>query len=367
MNTNKDSVYLEMAYGLAEKAKGWSSPNPYVGAVIEKNRKIIGTGFHKKPGNPHAEVIALKKAGIQARNATAYITLEPCVHWGRTPPCVDSLIQAGIKRVVVSALDPNPLVHKKGIQKLRKAGLQVSFGLLEEKNARLNEIYNKYIRQKMPFVTAKVAASLDGKVATKTQDSKWITSPQTRKYTHLLRGEHMAIMVGINTLLNDDPRLTIRHPLWRNKQLIRVVIDSRLRFPLKAKLLKTRTKGRILVFTQQSQTSQKAQELRKKGVEIISVRSNRSGRLDLHKILAWLGQNEISSVMVEGGALLLTSLFENQLVDKVFITFSPKLIGGEKAPTFFEGKGFSTVAQSMRLKNKNCISIGKDIILEGYL
>jgi diaminohydroxyphosphoribosylaminopyrimidine deaminase/5-amino-6-(5-phosphoribosylamino)uracil reductase len=367
MNTNKDSVFLEMAYGLAEKAKGWSSPNPYVGAVIVKKGTIVGIGFHEKPGNPHAEVIALQKAGSLARNATAYITLEPCVHWGRTPPCVDSLIQAGIKRVVVSALDPNPLVHKKGIQKMRQAGIQVSVGLLEEKNARLNEIYNKYIRQKVPFVTAKVAASLDGKVATKTHDSKWITSRQTREYAHLLRGEHMAIMVGINTLLNDDPRLTIRHPLWGKKQLIRVIIDSRLRFPLEAKLLKTGSRGRILVFTQQSQTSRKAQELRKKGVEIISVRSSRSGRLDLNKILAWLGQNEISSVMVEGGALLLTNLLENQLIDKIFITLSTKLIGGEKAPTFFEGKGFSTVAQAMHLRNTNCFTIGKDIILEGYL
>ncbi|UCE41930.1 MAG: bifunctional diaminohydroxyphosphoribosylaminopyrimidine deaminase/5-amino-6-(5-phosphoribosylamino)uracil reductase RibD [Candidatus Aminicenantes bacterium] len=367
MNTNKDSVFLEMAYGLAEKAKGWSSPNPYVGAVIVKKGTIVGTGYHKKPGNPHAEVIALQKAGSQARNATAYITLEPCVHWGRTPPCVDSLIQDGIKRVVVSALDPNPLVHKKGIQKMRQAGIQVSFGLLEEKNTHLNEIYNKYIRQKMPFVTAKVAASLDGKVATKTHDSKWITSKQTRRYSHLLRGEHMAIMVGINTLFNDDPRLTIRHPLWRNKQLIRVIVDSRLRFPLEATLLKTRSKGRILAFTCQSQTSRKALELSKRGVEIISVRSNRSGRLDLNKILAWLGQNEISSVMVEGGALLLTNLFENNLIDKIFVTFSTKLIGGEKAPTFFEGQGFSTVAKAMRLRNASCFSIGKDLVMEGYL
>jgi diaminohydroxyphosphoribosylaminopyrimidine deaminase/5-amino-6-(5-phosphoribosylamino)uracil reductase len=367
MNTNKDSAFLEMAYGLAEKAKGWSSPNPYVGAVIVKRGAIIGTGFHEKPGNPHAEVIALHKAGSQARNATAYITLEPCVHWGRTPPCVDSLIQAGIKRVVVSALDPNPLVHKKGIQKMMEAGIQVSSGLLEKKNDRLNEIYNKYIQQKMPFVTAKIAASLDGKIATRTYDSKWITSTQTRKYTHLLRGEHMAIMVGINTLLNDDPKLTIRHPRWEKKQLIRVIIDTRLRFPLEARLLKARSSGRILVFTHESQKSKKEQELRKKGVEIIPVRSNRSGRLDLSEILVWLGQNEISSVLVEGGALLLTNLIEKQMVDKVFVTLSSKLIGGEKAPTFFEGKGFSGVAQAIRLRKTNCYTIGKDIILEGHL
>ena len=245
---------------------------------------------------------------------------------------------------------------------MRQADIEVSTGLLEEKNARLNEIYNKYIRHKIPFVTAKVAASLDGKISTRTHDSLWITSRQTRKYVHLLRGEHMAI----NTLLVDDPLLTVRHPLWRKKQIIRIIIDSRLRFPLSAKILRTRPRGRILVFTHQSETARKAQELKKKEVEIISFRKSHSGRLDLKKVLAWLGQNEVSSVVVEGGALLLTSLLEKQLIDKIFVTFSTKLIGGVKAPTFFEGKGFSAVSQAMRLKNTNCFTIGKDLILEGY-
>jgi len=367
MNTHKDLVFLEMAYGLAEKAKGWSNPNPYVGAVIVKKGTIVGTGYHEKPGKPHAEVIALQKAGSQARNSTAYITLEPCVHWGRTPPCVGSLIHAGVRRAVISALDPNPMVNKKGIQKMREAGIEVSIGLLEEKNVRLNEIYNKYIRHKIPFVTAKVAASLDGKIATGTHDSRWITSRQTREYVHLLRGEHMAIMVGINTLLRDDPVLTIRHPLWRKKQIARIIIDSRLRFPLEAKILRTLAKGKILVFTHESETSRKAQEMKEKGVEVVSFRNSRSRRLDLKKVLTWLGQHEVSSVMVEGGALLFTSLLEKHLVDKIFVTLSPKLLGGEKAPTFFEGKGISAVAQARQLRNTNCFTVGKDIILEGYL
>lgn len=366
MNTSNDLAYLEMAYGLAEKAKGWSSPNPYVGAVIVKKGAIVGTGYHERPGKPHAEAIALQKAGSQARNATAYITLEPCVHWGRTPPCVDSVIHAGIKRVVVSAVDPNPQVHKKGIQKMRQAGIEVSIGLLKEKNARLNEVYNKYIRHKMPFVTAKVAASLDGKISTRTHDSRWITSHQTRKYIHLLRGEHMAIMVGINTLCIDNPLLTVRHHLWQKKQIIRVVIDSQLRFPLEAKILRTLSRGRILVFTHQPETARKAQMLKEKGVEIISFRKGHSERLNLKKVLVWLGQHEISSVVVEGGALLLTNLFDKNLIDKIFLTLSPKLIGGERAPTFFEGKGFSAVSQAMRLKNTNRFTIGEDLILEGY-
>jgi diaminohydroxyphosphoribosylaminopyrimidine deaminase/5-amino-6-(5-phosphoribosylamino)uracil reductase len=367
MNTQKDLAFLEMAYALAEKAKGWSSPNPYVGAVIVKKGTILGIGYHEKPGRPHAEVIALQKAGLRARNATAYITLEPCVHWGRTPPCVDSLIQAGIKRAVISALDSNPLVYKKGIQKMREAGIEVSLGLLEEKNIRLNEIHNKYIRTKIPFVTAKAATSLDGKIATGSFDSRWITSRQTREYVHLLRGEHMAIMIGINTLLRDDPMLTVRHPLWPKKKISRIICDTQLRFPLDAKILGTLDKGRILAFTHAAETSRKAQELMKKGVEIVSLRNSRSGRLDLKKILAWLGQNEISSVMVEGGARLFTSFFEKRLVDKIYINLSPKLIGGDNAPTFFDGKGFSAVAQAMRLKNSDCFTIGKELILEGYL
>jgi diaminohydroxyphosphoribosylaminopyrimidine deaminase/5-amino-6-(5-phosphoribosylamino)uracil reductase len=367
MNTNKDLAFLEMAYGLAEKAKGWSSPNPYVGAVIVKNGKIIGTGYHEKPGKPHAEIIALQKAGKQAQNATAYITLEPCVHWGRTPPCVDSLIQAGIKRAVVSALDPNPLVHKKGLQRMSQAGIQVSIGLLEEKNSRLNEVYNKYIQQKIPFVTAKVATSLDGKMATRNHDSRWITSPQTRKYIHLIRGENMAIMVGINTLLHDDPRLTVRHPVWKNKPIARVVIDSRLRFPIDAQVFRTKAKGKILIFTHQPGNSRKAEELKKKGAEIISFRKSRSGRLELRRVLLWLGQNDISSVLVEGGPLLITSLIEKQLIDKIFVTLSNKLIGGEKAPSFFEGAGFPVIAESIQLKRSAHFSIGNDMILEGYL
>ncbi len=367
MNTDKDLAYLEMAYGLAEKAKGWSSPNPYVGAVIVNRDIIVGTGYHERPGKPHAEVIALRKAGLRARNATAYITLEPCVHWGRTPPCVDSLIHAGIKRVVVSAYDFNPLVHKKGIHKMRGAGIEVSVGLLKEKNDRLNEIYNKFIQQRMPFVTAKVAASLDGKIATRIHDSLWITSLQTRKYVHLLRGEHMALMVGINTLLADDPLLTIRHPSWGKKQITRIIIDSRLRFPLKAKILKTQSKGKIFVFTHRSPTVEKAQKLKKKGVEIVSFANSHRGALDLKKVLSWLGQHDISSVMVEGGARLFTSLLEKQLIDKIYLTLSAKLIGGEAAPTFFEGKGFPVISQSMRVKHLNSFTIGKDVILEGYL
>jgi diaminohydroxyphosphoribosylaminopyrimidine deaminase/5-amino-6-(5-phosphoribosylamino)uracil reductase len=367
MSTNQDMAFIEMAYSLAEKAKGWANPNPYVGAVIVKKGAIVGTGYHKKPGKPHAEAIALQRSGSRAQGSTAYITLEPCVHWGRTPPCVDNLIRSGVKRVVVSSLDPNPIVHKKGIQKMVHAGIDVSIGLLQEKNTLLNEVYNKYIRSKTPFITAKIATSLDGKIATRSQQSKWITSRQTRKYVHLLRGEHEAIMVGINTVLNDDPRLTIRHPLWREKQILRIIIDSKLRFPLGAKILDTQEKGKILIFTCQINTSRKAEALKKRGVEIISLPKSPEGRVDLSKALAWLGQKEISSVMVEGGSRLFTSFLEQKLIDKIFITLSPKLIGGTKAASFFEGEGIASINETLQVKSMKCRQMGEDFILEGYL
>jgi diaminohydroxyphosphoribosylaminopyrimidine deaminase/5-amino-6-(5-phosphoribosylamino)uracil reductase len=367
MSNNQDMAFLEMAYSLAEKAKGWANPNPYVGAVVAKKGAIIGTGYHKKPGKPHAEAIALQRAGSQAKGSTVYITLEPCVHWGRTPPCVDHLIRSEIKRAVISSYDPNPIVCQKGIQKMREAGIDVSVGLLQEKNAALNEVYNKYIRSRIPFLTAKVAASLDGKMATGSRQSHWITSRPTRQYVHLLRGEHEAIMVGINTILQDNPRLTIRHPLWKKKRILRVIIDSQLRFSAGAKILETLERGKILIFTCRSSLSKKAEALKKRGVEVVSLPGNPDGRVDLKKVLIWMGQKEISSVMVEGGSQLLTSLLEQKLIDKIYITLSSKLIGGAKALTFFEGEGFSSITSALRVKKTKCHQLGEDFILEGYL
>ncbi len=218
MNTARDLAYMEMAYGLAEKGRGRTSPNPVVGAVVVRSGVVVGHGFHEKAGKPHAEILALGMAGRSAKGATLYLTLEPCVHWGRTPPCVDTVIAAGLKRAVISAVDPNPLVHTRGIRRLKEAGLDVSVGLLDERNSGLNEAYAKYITRKIPFVTLKAALTLDGKIACRTGDSKWISSAGTRDYIHLLRGEHDAIMIGVNTLVADDPRLTVRHPNWSGKR-----------------------------------------------------------------------------------------------------------------------------------------------------
>jgi len=365
MKDLKDLSYLEMAYGLAEKAKGRASPNPLVGAVIVSREVIVGHGFHEGPGKPHAEIIALRQAGSLSKNGTAYITLEPCVHWGRTPPCLDSILQARLKRVVVSSLDPNPLVFKKGVQKMKEAGIEVSVGLLEEKNRRLNEAYLKYITQKKPFVTLKAALSFDGRIATKKLDSKWISSSKTREYAHLLRGEYDALMVGIQTLLRDNPRLTIRHPHWRGKKITRIILDSHLRFPLSARILSTLAQGKILAFTLKGVSPRKKEALEKRGVEVIALPGPRS-RIDLEEVLSWLEKREIASLLVEGGSQLWTSMIEARLADKVFLTFSPKLIGGENAPSFLDGKGAEFIKDSLSLKKMDYFQLDEDMIVEGY-
>jgi diaminohydroxyphosphoribosylaminopyrimidine deaminase/5-amino-6-(5-phosphoribosylamino)uracil reductase len=363
MNTKRlrDISYLQMAFGLAEQAKGWASPNPLVGAVIVKREKIIGFGYHRKPGKPHAEVVALQRAGREAKNSTAYITLEPCIHWGRTPPCVDSIIQSGIKKVVVSSLDPNPLVHRKGIQKLEQNGIVVSVGPLAERNKTLNESYFKYITQKTPFVTVKAAVSTDGKVATATGSSRWITSRLTREYAHLLRGENDAIMVGINTILKDDPRLTVRHRNWPRKRITRVILDSTLRLPIHSRICDTLHLGEVVVFTSRKASSKKISSLTKKGIRVIPL-SQPGKKINIQKVLSWLGSHEISSVLVEGGSLLLSSIIEEKLADKIFLMRSPKLIGGKDAPTIFGGRGVATVKESLRLKRTRFFSIGNDTI-----
>jgi diaminohydroxyphosphoribosylaminopyrimidine deaminase/5-amino-6-(5-phosphoribosylamino)uracil reductase len=361
----RDSAYLEMAYGLAEKARGWASPNPYVGAVVVQGGRIVGHGFHERPGLPHAEAIALQRAGRRAGGSTLYVTLEPCVHWGRTPPCVDAVLRAAPKRVVISSLDPNPVVFKKGVARLRAAGIDLSVGLLKDKNSVLNESYIKFITRGVPFVTLKAALSLDGRIATRMGDSRWISSPLTREYVHLLRGEQDGIMVGIGTILRDDPRLTIRNRHWAGKEIVRVVLDSGLRFPLKARLLSTLGRGRIIVFTTKAASSRKKAALEKNGLEVIATAGS-PDRCELTEVMAHLGQRGIASLLVEGGSGLLTAMIEKKLADKVFLTFSPLLIGGEAAPSFLEGHGIGRISAARRLRNVSILPMGDDIIVQGY-
>ncbi len=362
MNTRADIDLMEMAYGLAEKARGRTSPNPCVGAVITAGGAIVGWGHHEEAGRPHAEIIALDRAGRKARGGTIYLTLEPCVHWGRTPPCSDRLLGAGLARAVVSAVDPNPLVNGRGLAALKGAGFEITTGLLEERNRRLNEAYIKYITRRLPFVTLKAAVTLDGRIAARSGDSRWVSSAEARDYVHLLRGEHDAILVGIGTVLADDPRLTVRHPLWRGKRLLRVVLDPGLRTPIKARVLSA---PGALIFTDRRASRTKETALEAKGAEIVRVPGG-PGALDLKAVLAELGKREIASLLVEGGSRVHTSFLEAGLADKLILALSPKLVGGREAASFFEGEGVRTMAAALKIGDVRCFPMGGDRMIEGY-
>lgn len=365
MSGRSDRAWMEMAYGLAERARGRTSPNPLVGAVVVRDGAVVGSGFHAEPGKAHAEILALAAAGRKARGATLYLTLEPCVHWGRTPPCADSVLAAGLARVVVSAVDPNPLVSGRGVRRLRRSGLAVTVGPLAGRNAVLNESYLKYITRKLPFVTIKAALSLDGKIACRTGDSRWISSAGTRDYVHLLRGEQDALMVGAGTLLADDPRLTVRHPAWGPKKALRAVLDSRLRFPLGARILSTLARGPVVVFAGRAAPAAKARALGRRGVEVLFPPGGRKDwPLDL--VLSELGRREVAALLVEGGGRLYTSFVESGLADKAVLTVAPRLVGGASAPGLLGGAGAERMAAALALRRVRAFTVEDDIVLEGY-
>ena len=365
MSAARDLVWMEMAYGLAEKARGRTSPNPLVGAVVVRDGTVIGHGYHAEPGKPHAEVLALGMAGRRAKGATLFLTLEPCVHWGRTPPCVDAVLAAGPGRVVISAIDPNPLVNAKGVRRLEDAGLDVSVGLLAERNASLNEAHAKYIVRKVPFVTLKAAMTLDGKIACCGGDSQWISSAGTRDYVHLLRGEQDALMIGVNTLVADDPLLTVRHAAWPGKKILRAVLDSGLRFPLTSRILSTLDRGRIVVFAGREAPGERARALEALGVEVLFPKDDAKA-WSLSQVLAELGRLEISALLVEGGSRVFTSFIENRLADKAVLTIAPLLVGGTAAPGFVGGSGVDKVTGAIAFNRTRSFLIEDDIIVEGY-
>ncbi len=366
MKDDRDAAFLDMAYGLAAKGRGLTSPNPCVGAVVVRGGRVIGWGHHERAGGPHAEVLALGRAGSRARGATLYVTLEPCVHWGRTPPCVDAVQASGVRRVVVSARDPNPRVNGRGIARLKRAGLEVSVGLFAERHARLNEVHIKFITRGVPWVTVKAALAADGKIAAAGGDSRWITSAAARDEVHLLRGEHDAVLVGIGTALRDDPRLSVRHSAWGRKPVRRVVLDSSLRLPLAARLLSSASPGRPLIFAGAGAGGKRAAALRRKGAEVVTVRETGTG-LDLRDVLRELGKRDIASVLVEGGGRVFASFLGGGLADKACLMISPRLIGGAASPGLWEGAGATRVAEALRLREVRVFRTGPDIVLEGYL
>ena len=357
--------YMQRALHLARRAVEASSPNPPVGAVVVKDGEIIGKGFTLPPGEGHAEAVALEKAGKGARGAVLYTTLEPCAHHGRVPPCSQAIIRAGIAEVHMAMIDPNPLVNGKGKAELEAAGIQCVLGEREEEACRLIEAYVKHITTGMPFVTAKFAMSLDGKIATRTGHSQWITGERARRHARGLRRSHDAVMVGINTVLSDDPSLTARDR-WDKpyeRQPLRVVVDSHGRTPPTARML--RQPGRTVIATSGAGVDAMA-SLEKAGAEML-VLPGREGWVNLRTLLGLLGKQEITSVLVEGGGDLLGSLFDLKLVDKVVAFVAPTVIGGRDAPSPVAGAGARGMEEALRLREAHTRRLGEDILITGYV
>lgn len=349
---------------LAQKGRGRTSPNPMVGALIVKNGRVLSRGFHKKAGGDHAELVAIKKAGAQARGAELILNLEPCCHTGKTPPCTSAIIAAGIKKVVVGMKDPNPLVAGKGIAKLRRNGIQVVTGVLRKECEKLNEVFCKFITTKTPFIILKSAISLDGKIATRTGDSKWITGPQARERVHQIRHEVDAILVGPGTVLADNPRLTTRLPGGGGKHPIRIILDAREVLPLSAKVFQNSRSQKVIYVCGQTLSSNRRSALEKKNVEILVVKEKK-GRLNLKDLVKKLGALQVTSVLVEGGAGVNASVLHADLVDKVILFLAPILIGGQDAPGLIGGNGIKRLQEAFRIQELQITQVGNDIMIEG--
>ena len=356
-----DLDYMRLALRLALRAKGKTSPNPIVGAVIVKSGRIIATGYHRRAGTDHAEADALKKARSKARGATLYVTLEPCSHFGRTPPCLDKIIESGIKKVVVGTVDPNPVNNGKSIRRLRAAGISVKAGFLQKELTQANEAFMKFIKYKIPFVVVKCAQTLDGKIATKTGESKWITSKKARDFTHRMRGDFDAILTGIGTVLKDNPGLNAPQ-----KEIKKIIIDSTLKVSLNANLFKKTKPQNIFVAATKQAPKHKIEALRKKGVHVIEA-SAQENKVDLKWLFRELARRQITSILVEGGSKMAGALLKAKLVDKILMVLAPRIMGDEMAVSSIRGLAVKNLRETIFLKNLAVKRIGEDIFIEGYV
>lgn len=363
---NKDVMYMKKVLQLAKRGEGYTGSNPLVGALIVKGNEIVGEGYHQRFGGAHAEVNALKDAGDRAQDATLYVNLEPCNHYGKTPPCTSAIIKAGISRVVIAMEDPNPRVAGKGIEVLKEANIKVKKGIMKDEAKKLNEVFKKYITTDLPFVYLKAAQTIDGFLATKDGDSKWITNKQAREYGHRLRHRVDAILVGIGTILKDDPRLTTRLAEKKGKDSLRIVLDSNLKIPLEAKIINQESSVGTLIVTSKSVDSHKKELLKgKENVEVLELVPNEEGRIPLDKLLYYLHNKNIASLLVEGGGRVNYSFLSAGLVDKIYTFIAPKIMGGSDGIATFSGPGpgrmeFVRELKSVKLKklNDNILIIG---------
>lgn len=350
----QDERFMDEALKLAAKGTGWTNPNPMVGAVIVKNGKIIGRGYHRQAGSAHAEIEALASAGGNARGATLYVNLEPCAHFGKTPPCVEAIINAGIKRVVCSGIDPNPQVQGRGVARLKQFRISVSVGVRRAEARSLNEAFFIFHEKNRPFVALKCAMSLDGKLATRTGDSKWITSEKARAFARGLRGTYQAIIVGVNTVIEDNPHLGARTK--GRKDPVRVIVDSRLRIPHNARVLRDTN---VIIATTSSAPSIKIRNLENRGIRVLTFKG---AHVSILKLLAELREMEIISVFVEGGGEILGSFIDAKMADKAYIFCAPILVGGVGAHSI-GGTGVQKIARALRFKEMSVKSLGSDILI----
>lgn len=377
-NSRRDSHYMALALRLAAKGRGLTNPNPMVGAVVVARGRVIGSGYHRRPGGPHAEVIALQQAGQRARGATLFVTLEPCSHINkRTPPCVPAVLASGVRRVVVAMPDPNPQVSGGGLRQLRRSGLTVDVGCLRDQAERLNESYCHWVVTRRPFVLLKAAMTLDGKIATKSGESQWITGPRARRHVHQLRSRVDAVMVGIGTVLRDDPQLSARFAGGQPNRLtphqpLRVIMDGRLRIPLTAKVL-ARSSGQgadrikrinTLIATTSQAPKARLHRLRSLGIPVL-VLPAQDGHPSLRACLQRLGQMGITSVMIEGGSELNASALRDGMVNRVLLYVAPLLLGGQDAKGIIGGRSPNRLASARRLQHVQIRRVGGDFLMEG--
>ncbi len=355
----KDIYFLKETLRLARKGMGRTNPNPMVGCVIVKGERIISKGYHKKAGQIHAEIDALNNSKLDTKNATLYVNLEPCSHFGKTPPCVDAIIKAGIARVVCPFNDSNPRVQGNGIKILRDAGIQVVTGLLQEESMELNEAYFSFHLKKRPFIILKFAASLDGKIATRTHDSKWITNEEARRFARILRSNYQAVLAGINTIMTDDPHLDVR--IKGKNEPLRIILDSFLKIPLNSNVLKD---NNVLIATTIHADKEKKQELIKRNIPIIIFDSE---KIPLKELLKELAKKEIISVFVEGGSRVLGSFVDEGLADKVHVFTAPILIGGLEAISAVSGKGAENISDVIKLRRVSHKYFGDNMLTTGYV
>lgn len=351
---------MRLALRLALKGRGRTSPNPMVGAVVVKNRQVVGRGFHRRPGEAHAEVMALRQAGERARGATLYLNLEPCCIHGRTPPCTEEIVRRGLAKVVCAHVDPNPRVSGRGLARLRDRGITVVVGLLEAQARELNEVYIKHITAGEPFVFLKIAQTLDGKIATRDGDSRWVSSPEARRWTHRLRARVDAVLVGVETILKDDPLLTVRHVKGPNPA--RIVLDSQLRTPLESKVL---VGGRVIIATCQRADSYRARRYRDRQAEVWTLPPDDHGMVNLVELLKRAGKEELTSVLIEGGEKVFTSALRAGVVDKLLVFVAPRLLGEGKGS--IGDLGVYRMDDALPVREVKFRRVGPDLLVTGRL